>query len=124
MLFELHLKSDFPVRNRRGPVRPTGSKIEWRCHIQLCQYNHVQNEVHEDRETSQMIYLVHRAHVDDAVPLRRHPQYLIQDLFHVQLLTLSIIKAVHYGGTFYSQFLQYSTSGSCREDKHKETVCD
>ena len=63
----------------------------------------------------QITNLVHRAHVDDAVSLRRHSQYLIQNLFHVQLLALSIIKPVHYGGTFHTQLFQHSTSGSYRE---------
>lgn len=63
----------------------------------------------------QITNLVHRAHVDDAVSLRRHPQYLIQNLFHVQLLALSIIEPVHYGGTFYTQLFQHSTSGGYKE---------
>lgn len=59
--------------------------------------------------------LVHRTHVDDAVPLRRHSEDLIEDLFHVQLLTLSVIKPVQYGGAFDFQLLQHSTSGCCRD---------
>lgn len=75
--------------------------------------------------TSQITNLVHRAHVDDAVPLRRHSQNLIQDLLHVQLLTLSIIKPVHYGGAFYSQLLQHSTSGGYRErEDTKRQSCE
>jgi len=70
-------------------------------------------------------YLVHRAHVDDAVPLRRHSQYLIQDLFHVQLLTLGEIKAVHDGCALHSQLLQHSTSGGCRQREETHgALCD
>lgn len=66
--------------------------------------------------------LVHRAHVDDAIPLWRHSQDLIQDLLHVQLLTLSIVKPVHYWGTFYSQMFQHSTPGGYREGQQTQTV--
>lgn len=62
-----------------------------------------------------MTHLVHGAHVDDAVPLRRHPQDLIQDLLHVQLLTLSVVEPVDDRGAFHSQLLQHSTSGGCRQ---------
>jgi len=72
--------------------------------------------------TLQIPYLVHRSHVDNAVPLRRHSQYLIQNLYHVQLLTLSIIKPVHNGGSVYSQLLQHSTSGGYREMGQRERI--
>lgn len=55
--------------------------------------------------------LMHWTHVDDAVPFRRHSQNLIQDLFHVQLLTLGIVKPINYGCVLYSQLLQHTTSG-------------
>lgn len=65
-------------------------------------------------ETLERTDLVHGAHVDDAVPLRRHPQDLIQDLLHVQLLTLSVVEPVDDRGAFHSQLLQHSTSGGYR----------
>lgn len=55
--------------------------------------------------TTQVTHLVHWTHVDDTVPLRRHPEDLIQNLLHVQLLTLSKVKPVYDGGSFYSQLL-------------------
>lgn len=41
--------------------------------------------------------LFHRTQVDNAISFGRYTQHLIQDLFYVQLLALSIIKTVHYG---------------------------
>ena len=49
--------------------------------------------------------LLHGAHVDDAVPLRRHAQDLIQDLLHVQLLTLGKVQAVDDGCAVHTQVL-------------------
>lgn len=59
--------------------------------------------------------LLHGAHVDDAVSLRGHAEDLIQDLLHVQLLTLGVVKAVHYGGTLHLQVLQHSAARGWRD---------
>lgn len=69
----------------------------------------------------QPAYLMHWPHVDDAVPLGRYPEDLIQDLFHVQLLTLSKIKSIYNGGTFYPQLLQHSTPGGWKKQRHRVT---
>lgn len=62
---------------------------------------------------------MHRPHVDDAVPLSRYPEDLIQDLFHVQFLTLCKVESIDEGGAFYPQLLQHSTPGGCEEKKTK-----
>lgn len=64
-------------------------------------------------------YLVHWPHVDDAVPLSRYPEDLIQDLFHVQLLALSKVKPIHNGGALHPQLLQHSTPGGCKKRRDK-----
>lgn len=69
----------------------------------------------------QPAYLVHRPHVDDTVPLSRYPEDLIQDLLHVQLLTLSKIKPIHNGGIFYPQLLQHSTPGGWKKQRDRVT---
>lgn len=74
--------------------------------------------------TRQAAYLMHRPHVDDAVPLSRYPEDLIQDLLHVQLLTLSKIKSVYNGGTFYPQLLQHSAPGGWKKQRqHSHKSC-
>lgn len=65
---------------------------------------------------------MHGPHVDDAVPLGRYPEDLIQDLLHVQLLTLSKIKSVYNGGAFYPQLLQHSTPGGWKKQRHRVTL--
>lgn len=68
-----------------------------------------------------MTNLVHGTHVDDAVPLWRRSQDLIQNLLHVQLLTLGVVKAVHDGGPFNAQLLQDATPGGCRGEQQVKT---
>lgn len=66
----------------------------------------------------QMTHLVHRTHVYDAVPLRRHLQDLIQDLLHIELFTLSEVNSVDNWGIFHLQLLQHTTPGGYRQRGH------